>query len=172
MLSMLDKNEKLSFCVATLLVGLVTLRACPASGQAIPSDSSGGAGATVGDENPVPLAEGELAPFDGDLWPVIRSLRMALRAENCIEGAAADLAHAVRGFEIELQFDRRTAATKREADQERIRVLTVALDEANPWYESPAFVATVAVTATLGAILIATLIIRAEAELLAQLTGP
>lgn len=169
---MLDKNEKLSFCVATLLVALVFLRACPASGQPIPSEPSDGAAATAGDEDPIPLAEGEAAPFDGDLWPPIRSIRMAMRAEVCEEKSAARLAHAVRKFQIELGFDRRMAEAHRDADRERIRILTLALDEANPWHRSPAFVAVVSITATLGAILVAVAIIEAALMPFAQMANP
>jgi hypothetical protein len=168
----LDKNEKLTACVATLLVALVFLRACPAGGQATPSDPSDGAGATAGDEDPVPLAEGEAAPFDGDLWPVMRSIRMAMRAEACAERAELELRHEARKFEIELKFERDTAKASRDADQERIRVLTVALEGANPWYRSPAFVATVAVVATLTAVLTAVAVIEAALVPFAQMANP
>jgi hypothetical protein len=116
--------------------------------------------------------EGEAAPFDGDLWPVTRSLRMALRAEACAERAAADLAHAVRGFEIELKFDRKEAEVERRGDQDRILILKNALANAHPWYREPVFVAFVSVAATLTAILVAVAVIEAALVPFAQMANP
>lgn len=152
MLWMQNKRRRPAHYVAILLGGLVFLRACPVVGQPTSSND---------DQDPVAVLVGEPAPFAGDLWPPLRSLRMALRAETCAERAAIDLRHEARKFQIELKHEKDTADLRRQADQERIAILMAALDEGVPWYESPAFVAVVASAATVAAILVATVVIDA-----------
>jgi hypothetical protein len=146
-----DKNEKLMICFVILLGGLVFLRACPAKGQATPSD----------EQDPVPLAQGEPAPFAGDLWPAVRSVRMLLRAEHCEARSALHLDHARRRSEIELEYERARCEALAEGYEERIGVLRRALAAAQPWHESPSFVATVSVLATLAGVLVVAVIIEA-----------
>jgi hypothetical protein len=147
---MFDNVERLTIYVVTLLLVLGFLRACPAGAQETPSDPP-----------PVPLTKGEPAPFDGDLWSAVRSLRITLRAEACEERSELRLHHAARGFEIDLRFERRSAANRARADAERIEFLRDALVEATAWYTSPAFVAVVASVATLALVVVTGYVIGA-----------
>jgi hypothetical protein len=86
---------------------------------------------------------------------------MALRAETCEERAAADLELERKRAEIDLAAEREISEARREASAERIRVLTEALAAAEPWHRSPAFVATVAVAATLALVVVTGVVLEA-----------
>lgn len=123
----------------------VFLNACPARGAA--------------DELPeelpiVYLEEGEPAPFDGDLFPPEKSIRIGLRLEGCQERAAIDLGHATRIFEIELKRESDKAVAKLEAEQARRQLIETELERARAWYRTPEFVASVAVVLTVASVVI------------------
>ncbi len=157
----LDNAERLTICAVILLLALAFLLACPAGAQETPSDPP-----------PVPLAAGEPAPFDGDLWPPIRSLRVTLRAEGCEERKALELRHAARGFEIDLKYERRAASNRARADADRIQILRDALAETSAWYRSPTFVAAVASVATLALVVVSAVVLEAVLGGMAGLIAP
>jgi hypothetical protein len=157
----LDSAERLTICAVILLLALATLRACPAGAQEIPSDPP-----------PVPLNAGDPAPFDGDLWSPVRSLRVTLRAEACEERRVLELGHAARGFEIDLKYERQSATNRAKADAERIELLRGALADATAWYSSPTFVAAVSSVATLALVVVSAVVLEAVLGGLAGLVAP
>lgn len=99
----------------------------------------------------VHLGVGDVAPFDGDLFTVERSIRMGLRVEGCEEQTRLNLTRTTRIFEAELRYERQAAAARLDAQLARTEIVKLELDEALAWYRSPVVVATVAVVATLAA---------------------
>lgn len=110
------------------------------------------------------LAQGEPAPFAGDLFPVEDSIRWALEIEGCAERAAAELDHAKALYQIELSRQRALAAADGKADRLRAEILAAELAQARAWYRSPAFVATVAATVAIATLLASTILVQATAE--------
>lgn len=110
------------------------------------------------------LREGEAAPYTGDLYPVDVSVRFALEVEGCQERADAALDHARKIAEIELAKTRSLAQASTEASQQRIALLDAQLDDAQAWYRSTPFVATVAVVSTVAILLTSTVLVQATGE--------
>ncbi len=162
-----DTSEKLTAFAVALLAALAIFLASPANAQPISYD-----GADPGDVDPVYLKTGELAPFNGDLWPPVRSMRLVLRAEYCAEKAATDLRNAARKFTIELDAKDQMAQATRDADAERIRILTEALENARPWYESPYFVIPTTVAATVGLVALSVWVVSEASPPFAQFSAP
>lgn len=157
----LDKKEKLTICGAILLAALGFLPGSRASAQETRSN----------DPPPIPLEQGEAAPYAGDLWSVNRSLRLIFRAEQCQQKAELELKHAVRKFEIELKYERDRADARADADTQRIQILAQALDEADPWWRSPAFVAALTSVVTLALVAVVAVVLEQVAAF-AQIAGP
>lgn len=143
-------GQKLMLCAATLSVGLATFAACP--------------NASAAELEITEIEQGEPAPFTGDLFPPRESIAWSLEIEGCYERAALELEHAKGKHDIALERVFDLAAADRQADQARIKLLTAELDEANAWYRSPAFVATVAAAVGAGLLLASTVLVQATAE--------
>ena len=110
------------------------------------------------------LAQGEPAPFAGDLYPVFDSVRFALEIEGCAERAAAELEHTKALYQIKLEKQRALTDADRKADRAELELLTAELAQARAWYRSPAFVATVAATVAIATLLASTILVQATAE--------
>lgn len=110
------------------------------------------------------LAQGEPAPFAGDLFPVEDSIRWALEIEGCAERAAAELDHAKALYQIELSRQRALAAADGKADRLRAEILAAELAKARAWYRSPAFVAAAAASVAVAALLASTILVQATGE--------
>lgn len=110
------------------------------------------------------LAKGEPAPFAGDLFPIRDSIAWALEIEGCAEQAAAELDHAKQKYQIELSRQRALAAADGKADRQRVEILAAELAKAQAWYRSPAFVAAVAASVAVAALLTSTVLVQATAE--------
>ena len=67
-------------------------------------------------------------------------------------------------YQIELSRQRALAAADGKADRMRVDVLTAELAEANAWYRSPAFVAAVAASVAVAALLASTILVQATGE--------
>ena len=122
--------------LAILLAACVFLIALPAKG-ADPVDP---------DEPPIThVREGEPAPFDGDLFPPIKALRLGLRVEHCDERTAAELARATRILEVEIQRERDKAQAAIDAERMRRELAEAQLEVYSAWYRSPEFVTIIAI---------------------------
>ncbi len=95
------------------------------------------------------IREGEYAPFDGDLFPPERSLRLGMRLEYCEEKATAKLTHATAVSDNELQRCRDKAEIRAQSAADRLAALQLRLDDSLAFYRHPAFVSFVAVVVTL-----------------------
>ena len=145
-------------CAAILVSAFCT---CAAS----PDNSSDATESPPKDTNEITtLAQGEPAPFPGDLFPIRDSIAWALEIERCAERAAVELEHARAVYQIELSRQRALAAADGKADRMRVDVLTAELAEANAWYRSPAFVAAVAASVAVAALLASTILVQATGE--------
>lgn len=112
------------------------------------------ASSAKGSENEIThVQEGEPAPFTGDLFPVEDSVKFAIKLETCEERAAIDSAHMKTIYDIELQREKDKREAMVEAEQKRTQLMRDQLAEANSWYRQPAFVAVVAVVATMTAVI-------------------
>lgn len=100
----------------------------------------------VKDRDPIYLESGEPAPFSGDLWPAIRSLRLVMRSEICTKRSKLMLEHAKAIYEIELQYLQEQRDISDQANAERIEKLGV-------WYRQPWFIATVTALSVVAAML-------------------
>lgn len=116
------------------------------------------------DDQITPVAQGDPAPFAGDLYPVEISIRWALEIEGCAERAALELDHEMERHKLELQRRDALAANDAEANAHRVEVLTAELSEARAWYRSPVFVATLAATVAIGTLLLSTVLVQATGE--------
>ena len=110
------------------------------------------------------MRKGEPAPFTGDLYPVEVSVRFALEIDTCAERAEAALDHARKIHQIELVRVQGMAQASAEASQRRVELLNAQLVEANAWYRSTPFVATVAALSTVAILLTSTVLVQATAE--------
>lgn len=87
-----------------------------------------------------------------------------MEIEGCAERAALELDHTNRVHELELKRLRGLAAADSRADQARVKFLTAELEKARAWYRSPEFVAAVAATVAVSALLASTVLVQATAE--------
>lgn len=112
----------------------------------------------------IALSQGEVAPFDGDLYPIDVSIRFGLEVEGCAERAAVELDHAKALYRIEIQRQIELAEADARADRARLELLTAELAEATAWYRSPAFVATIAASIAVATLLTSTILVQATGE--------
>ena len=117
--------------------------------------------ASAGEPKITTVKQGEPAPFDGDLYPVEDSIRLALALDDADARCAATLNHLRELQRIELDTAEKVAISSAQANNERLDALEWQLAEANVWYRDPAFVAVVTATVTVAAMLAATVLIEA-----------
>ena len=110
------------------------------------------------------LAQGDPAPFDGDLYPVDVSIRWALEIEGCAERAALELDHEKQLHAIEIAKQRALAEANDRANKRRLELLQAELETTNAWYRSPVFVATAAATIAVAGLLISTILVQSTIE--------
>jgi hypothetical protein len=106
------------------------------------------------------LAQGDPAPFDGDLYPVDVSIRWALEIEGCAERAALDLDHEKQLHAIEIAKQLALAEANDLANKRRLELLQAELKTVNAWYRSPVFVAAVSATAATGVLIVAAVLVQ------------
>jgi hypothetical protein len=97
-----------------------------------------------------PLTEGETAPFSGQLLTTELSLDLGLKADFCDQRIKLELKFQKKTLDLELDLERRLHELDRQAAKTKEDLLLKRLEEATgaPWYEHPAFVATVSVIVT------------------------
>ena len=137
-------------CAAILASACVTFVASPSASKDKPQITA--------------LSQGDSAPFAGDLYPIVDSIRFALEIEDCAERAAIDLDHAATLHRIELAKAETLAAAVADAGRRRSKLLRIQLAHARAWHRSPAFVAAASAAATVAILLTSTVLIQATAE--------
>ena len=95
------------------------------------------------------MREGDPAPFDGQLIPTERAVRLALRIKYQDERHQAELARLVRLHEIETKAAVTRGAIQIDAASQRAEIYRRELKEADAWYRSPVFIAVISSAATL-----------------------
>lgn len=143
-------GKRLKLCALTLLGACVSFGDCPNALADTPMITT--------------IKEGEAAPFDGDLYPIEDSIRMALALDDSEARCAAELNHLRELQRIEINTLQQVTDNRADADQERLEVLELQLEDRNAWYREPAFVATVATVVTVATMLAATVLIKSTVE--------
>jgi len=139
-----------SWCVP-LAVLLVSLLAPPGA-----HGDEGVAVCTPGDpsECSQPLEEGESAPFRGQLLTPKLAIKLGQQAAGCQDRIKVEVDYATKMSGIDLTLERKTHEIDLAAWKQEKAVMMAALEEAKkptPWYEKPAFVATISVLLTAAA---------------------
>lgn len=115
--------------ILALGLGILTASpdACAAEGTAKPEPEI------------VTLETGDPAPFAGDLYPPVVSIRWALALEAGSERYQLELKHTRERHTAALDGARKAAAVQARADARLIAALEVELVEFRAWYNAPMF---------------------------------
>lgn len=97
-----------------------------------------------------PLEQGQPAPFQGQLLSVELAIDLGQKATYCQERVTLEVTHAKALASVDLTLEKQLRGNDLLTWQTKEKLLLERLQEAQsrPWYEHPAFVATVAVIAT------------------------
>jgi len=129
-----------------ILVALMTL-GCPAQGEPYcdPTNPQNCA---------QELSKGEIAPFDGQLLSVDLAIDLGQKATFCDKRLNLELKFQEKRLNLKLDLEKRLHEIDSKAWESERKLLLTRLEEASspPWYEHPAFVATVSVILTVGVI--------------------
>lgn len=92
-----------------------------------------------------PLRKGEAAPYDCQALSPRLALDLGIKAHFCQDRIDLELKFAKKTADLELFLERQLRGIDKKAWGEQKKLLITRLEEAHyrPWYESPAFVATV-----------------------------
>lgn len=96
-----------------------------------------------------PLKMGSQAPFSGQLLTPKLAIDLGQKAAYCDDRLNLELKYQKSLLSIELELEKKLRVNDQEHFQKEINLLTKRLKEAHsrPWYEHPAFVATVTAVA-------------------------
>ncbi|MFA5028480.1 MAG: hypothetical protein WC713_11455, partial [Candidatus Methylomirabilota bacterium] len=146
-----------------LIAGLVAFGAGrPAAAQesAPPAVAADPAGETACDpadarKCSTPLAAGQVAPYAGQLLTPKLAVDLGQRAQGCDARTELAVKFAQDSSGVDLQLEKSLRENDAKAAAEREKILQDALQAAreaqkDPWYEHPAFVATISVVLTVG----------------------
>jgi len=96
----------------------------------------------------MPIPRGVATPFSGQLLTPKLAITLGLKAQYCDARAALDVDHAKALMQVDLDSERRLRAIDADAAKAAQELLLKRLEEGNPWFERPWFVAGVAIVTT------------------------
>lgn len=100
------------------------------------------------------LLEGQKAPFGGQLLTPKLAVDLGLKADRCDERLKLELSRVTGLAAVQKELDLKLLTIERDTEKAKVEALQKALKKTEdlvpkpPWYEHPAFVATVTVVAT------------------------
>ncbi|MFA4944425.1 MAG: hypothetical protein WC789_06965 [Lentisphaeria bacterium] len=128
----------------------------PPAGDA-PAPTTAGTTCDAGDAKKcsTPLQAGQVAPYAGQLLTPRLAVDLGQRAQGCDARMELAVQFAQDSAQVDLRLERSLRENDLKASAEREKILQDALQAAreaqkDPWYEHPAFVATISVVLTVG----------------------
>lgn len=98
----------------------------------------------------LPLSQGEIAPFDGQLLTTKLAIDLGQKAESFGARLELELSYQKKLLSIDLELEKKLRENDRISHEQQVKLLTKRLEEVShtSWYESPIFISGLSVVTT------------------------